>query len=273
MPNRQYVPFSHCPPYSLSYFIFIYFQFAQQTTCPSFTLPSLRTVHPIDISPNGIAYSYCMAIFFQSAIFPPRTFCNCPFQQLTQLSPLQPQSPLAARCLQVWTGAKAAGTERPLEAATERPGVGCVSLQGTATSSIFVATNVLLRPTDVCREKHVFCRHKHVFVVTNVLSGHAYFCRDKRRILLRQILFVATNVSRDKVLVRKKHFVATKLWSRQAYFCRDKRRLCREKNVRRDKNDTCGSSRQWCLWTATVRELWCCCQPALPSWVVAATRE
>ena len=71
-------------------------------------------------------------------------------------------------------------------------------------------------------------------------------------------MFVATNIYRDKSFVetivlfyfcRDKHnFVATNVLSGQAYFCGDKRRTLSQQRrlsqVCRDKNDTCGSSRQ-----------------------------
>ena len=80
-----------------------------------------------------------------------------------------------------------------------------LSLVGAATSNIFVATNVLLRQTRVCYNKHV-CYDK-----TCLLSRQKYGCQDKT--------FVQTNI----FLLRQKHnFVATKLLPRQAYFCRDK---------------------------------------------------
>ena len=56
-----------------------------------------------------------------------------------------------------------------------------------------------------------------------------------RDLFFREKTLVATNI----ILSRQKYkltFVATN--TRQAYFCLDKRRVCR------DKNDTCGSSRQ-----------------------------
>ena len=86
-----------------------------------------------------------------------------------------------------------------------------LSLAGAATSIIFVAT------------KHVFCRDKIRFVATKLFFHDKTFVRTN-------ICFVAT---------KNKHtFVATNTsLSRQA--C-----LCRSKHICRDKNDTCGSSRQ-----------------------------
>ena len=122
----------------------------------------------------------------------------------------------------------------------------------------FVATKVcLLRQNDVCRGKYL-SRQTHVCIIGGsrnkyhtCSSRQTRVCRDKTRLLSRQkyacrdecfvgtytCLFVAT---KDKIMFvaiktfgRGKHtFVATKdvCLSRQ-YFCRD-------------KNDTCGSSRQ-----------------------------
>ena len=45
---------------------------------------------------------------------------------------------------------------------------------GAATSTIFVATKVLWRPT-----KHAFCRNKSILVATKHLSVQTYVCRDK----------------------------------------------------------------------------------------------
>ena len=80
-----------------------------------------------------------------------------------------------------------------------------LALAGAAATTIFVATSIL------------FSRQKTCFVATNTyLSRQKQACRDKT--------FVATKyVCRDKIT-----FVATK-----DVFC-----------VCRDKNDTCGSSRQ-----------------------------
>ena len=68
-----------------------------------------------------------------------------------------------------------------------------ISLAGTDTGILFVATKLSL-------SRQSFCRDKHNFVATNVLSRKAYFCRDKTRLLSRQ-----TAVCRDKT------FVATKM--------------------------------------------------------------
>ena len=46
LPNRQYVPFSHCPNYSLSPPPPPPIQFAQQTICSIFTLPKLQFIPP-----------------------------------------------------------------------------------------------------------------------------------------------------------------------------------------------------------------------------------
>ena len=95
----------------------------------------------------------------------------------------------------------------------------CLSRQNTSfvatkvclsQQNIFVATKLF---TTICRDKQ-FCRDK----------------RDKTRLLLRQnyasIIFVATNTC-----CRDKSFVTTNIILSRQTFCRD-------------KNDTCGSSRQ-----------------------------
>ena len=75
-----------------------------------------------------------------------------------------------------------------------------------------VATKLLSRQADFCRDKHVFCLDKSMlfkyfqYTSNKVLSRQAYFCRNKRRILSRQ------------------------------------KRVCCDKTCG-DKNDTCGSSR------------------------------
>ena len=96
-----------------------------------------------------------------------------------------------------------------------------LSLAGTATSIIFVATKVLSGQTRVCRDKTcILSRQNYVccnktFVATNIiLSRQAYLCRDKH-------VFVATNICRDKhicvvtkVFYHGKHtFVAIKIIS------------------------------------------------------------
>ena len=117
-----------------------------------------------------------------------------------------------------------------------------LSLAGAATSIIFVMTSTCLSwqhtffvATKVCLPRQSFCFDKIIFVATKYfcrkksfsatntcLSQQAYFGCDKRPVLSRQtsVTFVATNICHSKT------FVA-------ANTC------CR------DKNDTCGSSRQW----------------------------
>ena len=95
----------------------------------------------------------------------------------------------------------------------------CLSRQNT----FFVATNVCLS-RHVLLQQTYFCRDKR-FVATNICRDKGYFCRDKH-------VFDATKqvFCRDKPL--DKTFVTTNIiLSRHAYFCRD-------------KNYTCGSSRQ-----------------------------
>ena len=87
---------------------------------------------------------------------------------------------------------------------------------------VFVAANTCLsrQNTFFC----LFCRDKS-FVATNICRDKGYFCRDKH-------VFDATKhvFCRDKTL--DKTFVTTNIiLSRHAYFCRD-------------KNYTCGRSRQ-----------------------------
>ena len=91
-----------------------------------------------------------------------------------------------------------------------------LSLVGSATSIIFVATNFLSTQTCVCCDK------------THLLSWQKYACHDKT--------FVATNTCT---------FVVTK-----DMFCHDKHMFVMTKvslvwqNLFGDKNDTCGSSHQ-----------------------------
>ena len=120
----------------------------------------------------------------------------------------------------------------------------------------FVATNFLSRQNYVCRDKTRVCRNisfvstsillsrqKTYFVATKVcLSRHFCFC-------FCFVIVVVTSFFRDKAFVttsihlarQKTCFVATK-----DVFCRDKQVFVATKHLSRcrDKNDTCGSSRQ-----------------------------
>ena len=93
-------------------------------------------------------------------------------------------------------------------------------------------TRLLLRQKYACCDKIMFVATKlllrQIFVATNIILSQQTFHRNK-------LTFVATpNVCRDKHV-----FVGTNIiLSQQAYFCRDKHVFCR------DKNYTCGSSRQ-----------------------------
>ena len=101
-----------------------------------------------------------------------------------------------------------------------------LSLVGAATSNIFVATNVLLRQTRVCYNKHV-CYDK-----TCLLSRQKYGCQDKT--------FVPTNI----FLLRQKHnFVTTKLLPGQAFVATNM--CCNNKTKNRTKQKT---SFLACLW-------------------------
>ena len=93
-----------------------------------------------------------------------------------------------------------------------------ISLAGAATS-IFVAINTsfLLRKKYASRDKNL---SRQIFVVEGA-----------------QIMFVATNIYRDK------RFVATNIILYLQMFYRDKHTFIATK-LCRDKNDTCGSSRQ-----------------------------
>ena len=112
--------------------------------------------------------------------------------------------------------------------------------------------------------------HKYYFVATNtsLVSTKHVFCRDKSILLTTKVLS-RQNVCHDKYLSKQKlctyHFccdkscIATNMWCRDKYlsqqkFCRDKIMFvatkdvfCRDKHmfvVCRDRNGTCGSSRQ-----------------------------
>ena len=124
------------------------------------------------------------------------------------------------------------------------------------------------RPFDVicgsCHKYH-FCRDKSMIAATKLLSEQNYvlsrqaylFCRDKHKIKVKKkskSMFVATNICRNK------RFVTTKMCLSRRHkhtFFATKDILCRVKhvfvatntylqrqNLRRDKNDTCASSRQ-----------------------------
>ena len=108
------------------------------------------------------------------------------------------------------------------------------------------------------------CSNKHNFVTTKLLSRQAHFCRDKHVFVATKHIFchnksmlVTTKlVTTNTCLVSRQIFVATKVWSWQKMFVsRNKSfvvaasivlRLRLTKRVCcRDKNYTCGSSRQW----------------------------
>ena len=118
-----------------------------------------------------------------------------------------------------------------------------LSLAATATSIIFVATKHLSRQT------RVLSRQNTSFVATKVfLSRQTYFCHDKRfvatSLLLsrhtRQKYFVATNI----ILSRLKFVAASILLSRQKTCFVATNTCFSRQNFRRDKNNTCGNSRQ-----------------------------
>ena len=76
--------------------------------------------------------------------------------------------------------------------------------------------------------------HKRTFVVTKDVSQQSYVCCDKNTL------------------------VTIKALLRQAYFCCDKRRaLSQQTRVWRNKNDTCGSSRQWYKSASQARWITC----------------
>ena len=81
-------------------------------------------------------------------------------------------------------------------------------------------------------------------------TRHTRVCREKRmlvatKVLLQQNIFVVTKLFSRQIFVATNNFFATKVLSRQAYFCRDKHVFVATKHIFcRDKNDTCGSSRQ-----------------------------
>ena len=98
----------------------------------------------------------------------------------------------------------------------------------------------LSRQTRVCRgEKNVFCCDKDMLVTTTLLSRQNYVATSI--LLSRQ-----TRVCRDKTCICRDK---TRLLSRQNYVCRNKylsrQKTClSQQKFSRDKNDTCGSSRQ-----------------------------
>ena len=98
----------------------------------------------------------------------------------------------------------------------------------------------MLQQTSVCRDKTFvaanICFNKHNFVPTSILLSW-----------LTQVCLLHQNyVCHDKYLSQQNIFVMTKLLLWQTYFCSDKRHvLSKQTRVCRNKNDTCGSSRQW----------------------------
>ena len=138
-----------------------------------------------------------------------------------------------------------------------------VSLAGAATGIISVSTDVLLRQTSpwynragwlgikhqLTCHKHVFCRNKSMLIATNIILLQQKFYRNKLTFVATKHVFCCDkHVCRDKEFVTtnichlKLHFVAIK----QAYFRCDKTHLLpQQANFCQDKNDTCGSPRQW----------------------------
>ena len=120
---------------------------------------------------------------------------------------------------------------------------GHLSLVGAATSIIFVATKLFCSDKHVLiMTKHVFCCHTSMLAVLKLLWQQTWFCHEQNWLLSRQ-----TCVCRDKTCLL--------LW--QKYACQDKtfvatsmllsqRKMCLSwQKFSRDKNDTCGSPRQW----------------------------
>ena len=93
-----------------------------------------------------------------------------------------------------------------------------------------------------------FRRDKHVFVTTNYV-----FCHDKSMLVSIKLLSQQTRVCRDKYFPGN-FFVATKILSRQTILSRQRFLFCF--CFCRDKNHTCGSSRQWhCQRFSSVQSL------------------
>ena len=93
-----------------------------------------------------------------------------------------------------------------------------------------------------------FRRDKHVFVTTNYV-----FCHDKSMLVSIKLLSQQTRVCRDKYFPGN-FFVATKILSRQTILSRQRFLFCF--CFCRDKNHTCGSSRQWhCQRLSSVQSL------------------
>ena len=115
---------------------------------------------------------------------------------------------------------------------------------GAATRMIFVMTNTIFVAT-----KHIFSRNKSMLAKTKLLLrqtglSRQRFCHDKHTLVAteRCVLLWQTCVCRNK-----SELVMTKLLSRQAYFCHDRTHLMSWQNFCCNKNDSCGSSRQWYL--------------------------
>ena len=129
--------------------------------------------------------------------------------------------------------------------------------------------------TNTClsQQKHIFCHDKSMLAATKHVSSHTFvltnICRDKHNFVAKSLLlsqqmcllrqntfFVATKVCLSQqnfccdgqvlLLLRQKYFVATsKILSRQKFW-RGKHTFVVTKDLFwSDKNDSCGSSRQW----------------------------
>ena len=143
--------------------------------------------------------------------------------------------------------------------------------------------------TNTYLSQEMFCRDKNMFVATKVLSWQAYFYHDKRcgffvvvatKLLLWQIFNTCFVVTSMLLSQQKKCCVITNTYLSQEMFCRDKnmfvstkqQKFCRDKhtfimtkdrcfllllwqNFCHDKNDTCGSFRQWdciAVWSQSI---------------------
>ena len=107
-----------------------------------------------------------------------------------------------------------------------------LSLQGAATSIIFVTANVLVMTKRLLSRQKYAC-HDKSFVITKLCSSQQNFCVDKHTFV----------VTKDVSCCDKHVFVTTESFSWQN-FCHKHTSVATKDAFCHDKNYTCGSSHQ-----------------------------
>ena len=129
--------------------------------------------------------------------------------------------------------------QRGLTSVVVFPRTGLLSLAGAATSIIFVATKFFWGLDNVfVATKQVFCRDKSMVVATKLLSKQNIFSLSRQNMSFVAIKLWKYHFCPDK------SFVATNMCLSRQMFVGTNVILSRQTRVCRDKNYTCGSSRQ-----------------------------